>query len=101
MHEHGLVIGHFQVSFAPTGAYHGISNSTAESVNGKLKRLIQNWNPRTTRFSAIEIDHFVTIIEHQINATPIGVRTKGKRGDKDNRSFLAEVITPAELAGEL
>ena len=44
MHQHGLVIGHFQVSFAPTGVYHGISNSTVESVNGKIKRLIQNKN---------------------------------------------------------
>ena len=41
------------------------------------------------------------LLERQINATPIGVRTKGKRGDTDNRSFLAEVVTPAELAGEL
>ena len=69
-----------------------------ETVNGKIKRLIENWDPRTARFSAIEIGHFVTLIEHQINATPIGVK---KRGDTDNRCFLAEVITPAELVGEL
>ena len=49
----------------------------------------------------MEIGHFVNLLEHQINATPIGVRTKGKRGNTDNRSFLAEVVTPAELAGEL
>ena len=56
-HEHGLVIGHFQVSFAPTEAYHGISNTTVETVNGKIKRLIKKWNPRTARFSAVEIGH--------------------------------------------
>ena len=100
-HEHGLVIGHFQVSFAPPRAYHGISNSKVETVNGKIKRLIENWDPRTARFSVLEIGHVVNLLEHQINATPIGVRTKGKRGDTDNRSFLAEVITPAKLEGEL
>ena len=45
--------------------------------------------------------NFITIIEHQINATPIGVRTQGNRGDKNNTNFLAEVVTPPELAGKL